>query len=262
MANVTPASTDPANFVNVVISQAQSTTIFSQVQDFRALTIASSDGSEEISIPATAYSLQGFRDWAASDAYPERGQITFSAEGLIIDMSPELLETHNYIKYDVGLTIHGLIRERKLGRFFGDRVLFSNETAKISTEPDAMFISHDTIRTGRCMLVKSSRPGINREVAGSPDWVMEVVSPTSVRKDKVILRHAYFVAGVREYWLIDALDDEIEFQILVPGNNEYIAVDPQHGWLASPTFGCSFRLTGEKDEGEFWQYTLHVQEKT
>jgi Uma2 family endonuclease len=97
-------------------------------------------------------------------------------------------------------------------------------------------------------------------VLGSPDWILEVVSPSSMRKDKVILRDAYYRAGVVEYWLVDALEDELDFQILLPGNDAYVAAKSHDGWLASPTFDCSFRLTREKRDN-FWQYTLHVQEK-
>src|SRR2546425_3041502 len=100
------------------------TTILANEQTATAITINPGDGSDEFSIPATAYSLPGFRNWALSDEFPQRGQITFSPEGLIIDMCPESLEIHNYIKADVGLIVHGLIRQRDLGRFLADRVLF------------------------------------------------------------------------------------------------------------------------------------------
>jgi Uma2 family endonuclease len=92
--------------------------------------------------------------------------------------------------------------------------------------------------------------------------VLEVVSPTSVRKDTKLLREGYFRAGVSEYWLADALGEDVDLQILVAGKDGYVAVEPKIGWLASPTFSCSFRLTREKDEDGFWQYTLHVQEKS
>jgi Uma2 family endonuclease len=97
------------------------------------------------------------------------------------------------------------------------------------------------------------------EIVGSPDWVMEIVSPRSIKKDKVLLREAYFKAGVGEYWLVDALGEEVDFQILVPGDKEYQAVDGQDGWLASPTFGKSFRLERSKDDDGLLQYTLHMK---
>ena len=39
---------------------------------------------------------------------------------------------------------------------------------------------------------------------GAPDWVVEVLSPSSVRKDMGIKLRKYRKAGVREYWMIHA----------------------------------------------------------
>ena len=214
----------------------------------------------ELLIPSSAQTLDGFREWALSEDFPDRGQITFAAGELIIDMSPELFETHNCIKTEVTSVIYHRARQRKLGRVFSDRFLVTNRDAGISTEPDATFAAHASLRSGRCQIVRSSRPGVSEELVGSPDWVLEIVSPSSKRKDKQLLYEGYFRAGIGEYWLIDALGDEVEFQVLVPGEGRYVDIEPHNGWLASPTFGCSFRLTRERDEDGFWQYTLHVQE--
>jgi Uma2 family endonuclease len=263
MLNIDPTALEPIgpSISSPIASIGASTTILADENSLHTITLASADGSYDVSVPATACTLNGFREWAATDQFPERGQISFSPEGLIIDMSPELLETHNYVKSDIGLTVHTRVRERKLGRFIGDRVLYTNESACVSTEPDAMFISEASMRSGRCQLTESRRQGVSREVLGSPDWIMEVVSPSSMHKDKVVLREAYFRAGVGEYWLIDALKDEIEFQILTPGKDAYAVVKSDDGWIFSPTFDCSFRLTREKRDN-FWHYTLHLQEKS
>lgn len=44
---------------------------------------------------------------------------------------------------------------------------------------------------------------INRCVYGAPDFVVEILSPSSRSRDGVIKLHKYMNAGVREYWLID-----------------------------------------------------------
>jgi Uma2 family endonuclease len=36
-----------------------------------------------------------------------------------------------------------------------------------------------------------------------PDWVCEIVSPSSVRHDRVLKRRLYAEHGVRHYWLVD-----------------------------------------------------------
>jgi Uma2 family endonuclease len=188
--------------------------------------------------------------------------MTFVGGELIIDMSPEYFETHNLIKTEITAVIYGLVKARRSGQVFSDRYFFSNPAAGVSTEPDAMFANSSSLRDGRCRVVRSSQPGIGEELVGSPDWVLEILSPSSRRKDTKLLRDAYFQAGIPEYWLVDALGEEVDFQILVPEANGYVAVEAKAGWLASPTFRSAFRLTREPGDDGFWQYTLHVQEKT
>lgn len=39
---------------------------------------------------------------------------------------------------------------------------------------------------------------------GAPDWIIEVVSPSSIRIDYVIKLFKYRTAGVKEYWIVDS----------------------------------------------------------
>lgn len=41
---------------------------------------------------------------------------------------------------------------------------------------------------------------------GTPDWVIEVLSPSTARKDKGIKRDRYRQTGVKEYWLLHPID--------------------------------------------------------
>ncbi len=45
-----------------------------------------------------------------------------------------------------------------------------------------------------------------RGVRGAPDWVVEVISPSSAGHDQVKKRRVYERAGVREFWLVHPLD--------------------------------------------------------
>ncbi len=204
--------------------------------------------------------MDGFREWAVSEAFPERGKITFVAGEVIVDMSPESIEIHSFIKTEVSIVLGSLVRQHKIGRFFLDRVLLTNKQASVSNEPDASFVFSETLTSGRAHFVPSKDvPHISKEIIGTVDWVLEIVSPSTRRKDKVLLRKAYFDAGIPEYWLIDALEDEIDFQLLVRGNREYTPVAAEGGWLASPTFGKSFKLERAIDEDGFLEYTLHMK---
>ena len=42
-----------------------------------------------------------------------------------------------------------------------------------------------------------------KRLLGSPDFVCEVLSPSSIRKDMLLKYKKYKAAGVREYWIID-----------------------------------------------------------
>lgn len=49
----------------------------------------------------------------------------------------------------------------------------------------------------------------NKGCHGAPDWVIEIVSPSSKKMDYVIKLTEYVKAGVREYWIVDPLKKTI-----------------------------------------------------
>ncbi len=61
-----------------------------------------------------------------------------------------------------------------------------------SREPDLLFISRDRWSSLS-----------NRRFEGAPDLVVEIVSPSSAREDRVRKFDEYERAGVGEYWIID-----------------------------------------------------------
>ena len=231
-----------------------------QTTTIAGLTFYPRDESEVIEVPSYAHTHEGFRQWALSGDFPERGKITFVAGELIIDMSPESIEIHSQIKTEISRVLASLVREESLGWLHIDGVLISTPAAGVSNEPDALFISRETLKSGRLKFTpEKSLPQSSKEIVGAPDWVLEIVSPSSIKKDKQLLRDAYFRAGIGEYWIIDALSGQIEFQVLVPGETGYDLVEPADGWLKSPTFGKAFRLTRDVDEDGWQQYTLHFK---
>lgn len=44
---------------------------------------------------------------------------------------------------------------------------------------------------------------------GGPDWIIEIVSPTSKRMDYYTKLSIYRTAGVREYWIVDTMRESI-----------------------------------------------------
>jgi Uma2 family endonuclease len=58
-----------------------------------------------------------------------------------------------------------------------------------------------------------------RGVRGAPDWVVEVLSPSTAGLDHVKKRRIYEQAGVREYWLIQPIDRVLIVYRLGNGEN-------------------------------------------
>ena len=56
-----------------------------------------------------------------------------------------------------------------------------------------------------------------RGVRGAPDWVAEVLSPSTARHDQTVKLAAYERAGVREVWLIDPIDRTLTIYQLEAG---------------------------------------------
>lgn len=215
---------------------------------------------QEVVVPAAAHTLAGFRAWATSDDFPERGRISFLDQEIFIDMSPEELETHSMVKAEMGYALLGLNKKSKRGRFFPDGTLVTNVAANLSTEPDATFATWESLESGRVRLVpREGEEGQYIELEGTPDWVLEIVSKSSVRKDTKRLRERYHRAGIAEYWLIDARGADIVFQVLVRGETDYTTSTGRGGWQASPVFGRRFRLVRRRGRLNLWEYTLEVK---
>lgn len=89
--------------------------------------------------------------------------------------------------------------------------------------------------------------------------VLEIVSASSVEKDKETLFDLYSRAGIAEYWLVDARAGRLEFDIFRHAVGGYLAVRKQAGWLKSDVFGNSFRLTQSGDEFGNPEYSLSVR---
>lgn len=75
----------------------------------------------------------------------------------------------------------------------------------IFVEVDVRLSAHDIVRPDlagwrRDRLLK---PGTTRPIDVVPDWVCEVVSPSTAARDRVTKRNLYARCGVLHYWLID-----------------------------------------------------------
>ena len=198
-------------------------------------------------IPTSAHTLPGFREWSYSDSFPEHGTITFLGGEIIIDLSPERIESHGDVKSEVCRVVGNLVVTEDRGKFYLDRMRFVHEPAGISNEPEALFMSWEALIEKRIRKVPAANEKDYVEFEGTPDWVLEIVSPSSVFKDTVKLRERYHRANIPEYWLIDAREAKILFEILHHAPDSYRRSPAKRGWQYSNVFGKHFRLSRIKD---------------
>src|SRR6185369_14410808 len=194
-------------------------------------------------LPPDATSHAAFRRWITSPEFPEDVSPTFVDGEIWLSMSPESLETHNKVKTEFTSVVAHHVRDRDLGEVYADRALISNLPAKMSTEPDLLFVSWASSESGRVTLSRrKERQEEFIEIVGTPDMVLEILSDSSVRKDRVRLKEAYERADIPEYWLVDARGAEISFEILLLEDGAYRASAPAHQAQTSRVFGATFEL--------------------
>jgi Uma2 family endonuclease len=106
-------------------------------------------------------------------------------------VSPPPNHSHQVIAGNLHLLLGNHVRAHALGE-----VLFAPFAVRLSehdaVEPDLMFIAsgHQHLTT-------------ERHFAGGPDLVIEVLSPSTRRRDQNLKRKRYELFGVGEYWMID-----------------------------------------------------------
>lgn len=215
---------------------------------------------ESVHIPRQATrDLAGFRAWAVSPHFPERGRIDFLAGDLEVDMSPEELHTHGMAKSEIGSTLYSLVSRQGLGNVYIDRARISSPQASLSVEPDVVVVLWDTLDQGRIREISRSRRRPDRmiEMEGAPDLVVEIISESSKSKDLVRLPPLYAAAGIPELWLVDARKKKIRFEIRSLGPEGYETVEPDSkGWRRSPRLGRRFRLAHQEMRPGRWIYRL------
>lgn len=81
---------------------------------------------------------------------------------------------------------------------------------KVYGAPFAVFLSEDTEYVEPDISVICDPSKIDkRGCHGAPDWVIEIVSPSSRSRDCLIKLVTYREEGVREYWIVDPDRDRV-----------------------------------------------------
>lgn len=100
---------------------------------------------------------------------------------------------HQELSMDLSVQIYNYINSR-------------NGKCKVVAAPFAVYLHNDdknyfepdiSVICDKCKIDKNG-------CHGAPDWIIEIVSPSSQKMDCVLKLKEYRKAGVREYWIVDA----------------------------------------------------------
>lgn len=120
---------------------------------------------------------------------PDDGQRYEILDGRLV-VSPSAGSSHQGIQAHLNFFFVGLIRRRRRGRVFGDL--------------DCRLGNHDVVRPDLLVVLPQNEARITEtHVSGTPDLVVEILSPSTANRDRTTKRRRYEAAGTPELWLVD-----------------------------------------------------------
>ena len=130
-------------------------------------------------------------------ALPE-GQRAELIDGQIYDMAPPS-PMHQELVMELSATLRDYIKK-------------NGGPCKVYPAPFAVFLNEDDrnyVEPDISVICDSSKVD-NRGYQGAPDFIIEIVSPSSQRMDYLTKLFKYRTAGVREYWIVNPLQRTVQ----------------------------------------------------
>ncbi len=128
-----------------------------------------------------------------------------------------------------------------------------NGLGKVYYSPIDVVLSEDVVLQPDIVFVSKGRMDIigEKAIMGSPDLVVEIVSPTTIRRDTVVKKEIYESFGVKEYWLVYPDERAIEVWALGEGGRyELYSFAEKKGKVKSKVLkGLEIDLKEVFDEG-------------
>lgn len=94
------------------------------------------------------------------------------------------------------------------------RVFIAPIDVRLAQQQDETDEQVDTVVQPDVLVVCDSNKLDRRGVRGAPDWVLEVLSPSTAGHDQIKKRDLYERHGVREYWLVHPIDRVLTIYLL------------------------------------------------
>jgi Uma2 family endonuclease len=118
-------------------------------------------------------------------------------------MSPSPRTRHQQVSMNLALIIANFLKKEKIGKIGKIGQIFYAPCDVILSDcnivvPDLVYIS----RENKGIITKAN-------IQGSPDLIVEILSPSNKSYDRLLKKGLYEAFGVKEYWIVD-LDEDTE----------------------------------------------------
>ena len=150
--------------------------------------------------------------------------------GKVVAMSPRPAFNHNRVASRIYWVFETYLKGKPCTAIADGTDLYLTEEDRFV--PDVMVV---------CDRDKIRRDGVH----GAPDLVVEVLSPSTMRNDRMHKKEVYQACGVREYWLVDPENRTIEQYLLREEKLELNAV-----YVSIPDYELERMSEKEKAEVE------------
>lgn len=161
-----------------------------------------------------------YEDWEKT---PEDGNRWEVLDGVMVCEPPPGIP-HQLVSGNLYFLLEGHVRSRRSGVLFATPVgvVLSRENV---VEPDLVYIPVDSLH----ILT-------DKGLQGAPALAVEILSPGTRRRDRLVKREIYERFGVREYWIVDPEGKTVEVFALEEGKYVSRGVLKDGDVLRSPLF--------------------------
>ena len=139
-------------------------------------------------------------------------------------MSPSPKHLHQKVSLRLARILADFVENNSLGEILCapfDVVLSPDHVV----QPDILFVSNQNIEK-----IKETH------FAGTPDFVIEILSKSTLQRDRIVKRKIYARFGLQEYWLVHPEKKYIQILRLQTGDLRNVAEFKEHETLASQVF--------------------------
>jgi len=140
-------------------------------------------------------------------------------------VTPSPLTKHQRISMNLAAAIYQHCQHTKGGHVF-------------SAPTDVVFTETDVVQPDLLYIAKDHDHLITREnIQGAPDFIVEILSDSTRRRDERLKRNLYEQHGVKEYWIVDPELDSVKIFRLHKGRYDTpqeLTTEQPHATLTTP----------------------------